>query len=142
MNHSEYAVLGAYVPLLLVIIARSISTPTIHAEWAHISWQEAHAAVRHVTRRRSARALIFVVIELALYISHSYALAILGSAVTIDALIYAGHSRLALRRIERPAVRLGRRGGWLWVNGAWVCCGQSVLDRAAAPPAATSRPNR
>ena len=141
--HTEiYAVYGACLALLGVHVARSLSAPAINAEWAHISWQEAHAAVRFVTRRRTAYALIYVVVELALYVAHSYTLALLCSAVTIDAIAYAGHARLALRRMERPSVRLGRRGGYLWVNGRWVRCGKAVLDRGAAPPTATSRLDR
>lgn len=126
---------GAIILFAIAIAVRRALTPPTTGEWKLISWQEAHAAVRIVARRRSIYALGFLVGELGLYMTGHLYLAILVSGLFVEGLLAIAVSRWALRRIERPAVSLGRRGGWLWVHDAWIPCGESALQRAVAPTA-------
>lgn len=125
--------------LAIAVLVRRSATPPTNGAWVHVSWQQAHAAVRLVTRRRSVYALVCLVVGLPLYITNFKLSAISLSGLAFEAFLATAASRWALHRIERPAVQLGRRGGWLWVHGMWVCCGESALEHAAALPAAQQK---
>jgi hypothetical protein len=130
--------------LLFTVVAPIIFVIRQYGQFApntgeRVAWQQAHTAVKMTIRRHVVRMVVATSLALALHAYGPWELAIIVGIVATDAIIALGGARFAMARLERPLVRIERRGNWLFVEGPrWVHCTAKEWQRASALASASA----
>jgi hypothetical protein len=141
MNHSDQymalvVLLGVVAPIIFVVRHYG-QPPPASGEW--VAWQQAHTAVKMMIKRHALRTVVATSLALYIHSTGWWEYSIVVGIVALDGLIALATSSYAMARLERPSVRIERRGNWLFVEGPrWVHCSAKAWERASTLTAASA----